>query len=130
MSSSSLGACLLASPDPWALTNCNNPGKRCGAGDPVAFLEALHRRIVDRIAWPWARDWLARHAHLELAERAGWPVLVLVFSAKPPEQGGLLSNTLTPLLLKHYRAAAKTSGRASGPLTDLAATLELWEVGQ
>jgi hypothetical protein len=117
----------MASPDPWAFTNCNNPGKRCGAGDPVAFLEALHRRIVDRIAWPWARDWLARHAHLELAERAGWPVLVLVLTAKPPEE---MCWGYSPLLLKHYRDAAKTAGRASGPLTDLAATLELREVAQ
>ena len=130
MNSSCLGAGRQASPDPWVLTNCNNPGKPCGAGDPVAFLEALHRRIVDRIAWPWARDWLARHAHLELAERAGWPVLVLVLTAKPPEQGALLSNTLTLHLLKHYRDAAKTAGRASGPRTDLAATLELREVAQ
>lgn len=116
---SSLGAGRPASPDPWIVTNCNNPGKPCGAGDPAAFLAALHRRIVDRIAWPWARDWLASHAHLELAERAGWPVLLLILDSDPPPP-----HSSPDLLRRHYSAAAST-GKGTGPLADMAGAVEV-----
>lgn len=123
MDSSCLGAGRQANPDPLILTNCNNPGKPCGAGDPAAFLAALHSRIVDRIAWPWARDWLARHARLGLAMKAGWPVLQLILEADPPP-------LTSPLLLqRHYREAA-IAGKGSGPLADLAASLEVVEVAR
>ena len=118
MNPSSLGAGRQASPDPWIVTNCNNPGKPCGAGDPASFLEALHRRIVDRIAWPWARDWLASHAHLELAERAGWPVLRLILDSDPPPSAS------AHLLQRHYSDAANT-GKGTGPLADLAGAVEV-----
>lgn len=84
------------------------------------FLAALHRRITDRIAWPWARDWLARHARLGLAMEAGWPVLRLILEADPPPTSLLL-------LQRHYREAA-IAGKGSGPLADLAASLEVVEV--
>lgn len=91
-----------------------------------AFLSALHHRIADRIALPWARAWLHAHAHLELGERHGWPVLVLVLEEEDPDP-----HLQTPaLLLRHYKGAA-INGKASGPLSDLAVSLEVaMEAGQ
>ena len=108
----------MASPCSRVLTNCNNPAGACAAGEPVAFLAALHRRIVDRIAWPWARDWLACYAHLELAERAGWPVLLLILDSDPPP-------SVWPQLLHRQYSEAASTGKGTGPLADLAAAVEV-----
>lgn len=101
----------------------NTPLAPCADCGSRPFLAALHARILDRIAWPWARDWLAAHAHLGLAVQAGWPVLRLILEADPPPPA-------SPLLLqRHYREAAIT-GRGAGPLADLAASLEVVEAGR
>jgi len=103
-------------------TVCNTPLAACGGCGSRLFLAALHARIIDRIAWPWARDWLASHAHLGLAVQAGWPVLRLILDTPPPDASLLL-------LQRHYREAAIT-GRGAGPLADLAASLEVVEVAR
>lgn len=105
-------------PHQGTVTFCNTPLARCGDCGSRAFLAALHRRIVDRIAWPWARDWLASHAHLELAERAGWPVLRLILDSDPPPSAS------AHLLQRHYSDAANT-GKGTGPLADLAGAVEV-----
>jgi hypothetical protein len=54
---------------------------------------------------------------------AGWPVLRLILEADPPPLA-------SPLLLqRHYREAA-IAGKGSGPLADLAASLEVVEVAR
>jgi hypothetical protein len=87
-----------------------------------AFLSTLHHRIADHVRSSDFRGWLHQHAHLELAERNGWPVLVLVLEAPIPSWhwGDVL---------QHYRLGA-IHGTASGPLADLAKSLELREVGR
>lgn len=86
-----------------------------------AFLSTLHHRIADHVSSSMFRGWLHQHAHLELAERHGWPVLLLVLEAPPPYWG--------EAVLQHYKLAA-IGGRGSGPLADLAKSLELVEVAR
>lgn len=118
MDSSSGAERPAATPPQGTVTFCNTALAGCGDCGSRAFRAALHHRIVDRIAWPWARDWLARHAHLELAERAGWPVLRLMLDSDPPPPAS------AHLLQRHYSDAA-SAGKGSGPLADLAAAVEL-----
>ena len=107
-----------ATPPLRTFTFCNTELAPCGGCGSRAFLAALHARIVDRIAWPWARDWLRSHARLELTERAGWPVLLLILKGDLPP---LVSSLL---LQRHYQDAAIT-GKGSGPLADLAGSIEV-----
>jgi hypothetical protein len=104
-------------PGKHTVTIRNNPGK---GGDRAAFWQALHRRVCDRMAWPWARAWLATYSRLEPSTAAGWPVFRLVLLADPPP-----SITAT-VLHQHYRNAL-AAGCKSGPLADLAGSLELAE---
>ena len=90
-----------------------------GAG---AFWASLHHRAADRIAYAPIRGWVSAHAHLEPAERHGWPVLVLVLEARPPAE------TSADLIWRHYRDALAGSTGKTGPLADLARSLELREV--
>lgn len=104
-------------PTPGVVTDCNNP--------TTGGLSALHQRVCDRIAWPWARSWLSLHSRLELDTQSGWPLLRLVLLELPDAHGfgGVVGAEL--LLLRHYRQAAKQ------PLADLALSLEArvaWEV--
>ena len=101
-------------------------GIRQGAESPYGtsdFLRCLHRRITDRIAWPHGRAWLQAYSHLDLGERDGWPVLVLELEEAPDP------DWILPKLLFDYKQAA-ISGKASGPLSDLAGSLELREAGR
>jgi hypothetical protein len=93
---------------------------RFGTSD---FLACLHHRITDRIAWPHGRAWLQEYSHLDLGERNGWPVLVLELEEAPDP------HWILPKLLRDYKEAA-ISGKASGPLSDLAGSLELREAGR
>lgn len=114
-----------ASPCTEAHTQAS-PGisSREGRDSASDWLERLHSRACDRIAWPWARWWLQRHSHLEPSTAAGWPVLRLVLTAAaPPETSGLL-------LMRHFRDALGQGCKGCGPLADLAASLELQEVGK
>jgi hypothetical protein len=85
--------------------------------DHGAFLSALHHRLIDRIGWDWGRGWLHAYSHLELSERHGWPLLLLVLEAEP---GGLAS---ADILQCHIRMAAAAKG--DGPLADLASSIEV-----
>lgn len=85
--------------------------------DHGAFLSALHHRLIDRIGWDWARGWLHAYSHLELSERHGWPLLLLVLEAEP---GGPAS---ADILQRHIRVAAAAKG--DGPLADLAGSIEV-----
>ena len=102
---------LVALPSAW---------QKYGTSD---FLACLHRRITDRIAWPHGRAWLQNYSHLDLGERDGWPVLVLELEEAPDP------HWILPKLLHEYKEAA-ISGKASGPLSDLAGSLELREAGR
>jgi hypothetical protein len=93
-------------------------GAAGGSDAADLFFDALHRRVVDRVGWPWARSWLAAHSRLEPCTASGWPALRLVFTAAPPpEASGFL-------LRRHFRDAM-TQGCKSGPLADLGASLEM-----
>ena len=85
--------------------------------DHGAFLSALHDRLIDRISSDWARGWLHAYSHLELSERHGWPLLLLVLEAKP---GGHVS---ADILQRHIRVAAAAKG--DGPFADLASSIEV-----
>ena len=98
----------------------NSANPQAPTGETAAFWQALHRRVCDRMAWPWARAWLATYSRLEPSTAAGWPVFRLVLLADPPP-----SITAT-VLHQHYRNAL-VSGCKSGPLADLAGSLELAE---
>jgi len=87
------------------------------AGRGSAFLAALHHRLIDRISWDWARGWLHAHSRLELSERHGWPLLLVLLEAEPP---GVVS---AELLQRHIRLAAAVRG--DGPLADLAGSIEV-----
>ena len=103
------------------VTKCYTPLASChgvaGRADRGAFLSALHHRLIDRISWDWARGWLHAYSHLELSERHGWPLLLLVLEAEP---GGPAS---ADILQRHIRVAAAVKG--DGPLADLASSIEV-----
>ena len=103
----------------------DTPRSRVLTGDaPGDWLESLHSRACDRIDWALGRWWLQRHSRLEPATAAGWPVLRLVLTAAaPPGTSGLL-------LMRHFRDALGQGCKGCGPLADLAASLELQEVGK
>jgi hypothetical protein len=65
---------------------------------------------------------LHAYSHLELTERHGWPLLLLVLEAEPP---GFVS---ADALQTHARLAASVKG--GGPFSDLAASIEVVEVAQ
>ncbi|MEY3930605.1 MAG: hypothetical protein RLZZ516_2315 [Cyanobacteriota bacterium] len=96
------------------LAFCHGVASRADHG---AFLSALHHRLIDRISWDWARAWLHAYSHLELSERHGWPLLLLVLEAEP---GGLGT---AEMLQRHIRVAAAAKG--DGPLADLASSIEV-----
>lgn len=82
-----------------------------------AFLASLHHRLIDRVAWDWARGWLHAYSHLELGERHGWPLLLLVLEGEPP--GCVVATALQT----HVRLASSVKG--GGPFADLASSLEV-----
>lgn len=97
-----------------ALACCHGLESRADHG---AFLSALHHRLIDRVAWDWARGWLHAYSHLELSERHGWPLLLLVLEAEPASIGS------ADLLQRHVRLAAAAKG--DGLLSDLATSIEV-----
>jgi hypothetical protein len=96
----------------------NSANPQAPTGETAAFWQALHRRVCDRIALPWARAWLAAYSRLEPSTAADWPVLRLVLEADPPPEAW------SGLLHRHYRDAL-SAGCKNGPLADLARSLEL-----
>ena len=96
------------------LALCHGVASRADHG---AFLSALHDRLIDRISGDWARGWLHAYSHLELSERHGWPLLLLVLEGEP---GGLAT---AEMLQRHIRVAAAVKG--DGPLADLASSIEV-----
>jgi hypothetical protein len=92
-------------------------------GTDAAFWDALHHRTCDQIGWTWGRWWLQHHSRLEPAVSVGWPVLRLIFTAVPPREA-------SPLLLHRYFRAALAQRCKTGPLGDLASSLELVEVAR
>ena len=89
-----------------------------------AFWASLHHRTTDQIGWAPIRGWLHAYAHLEPTERHGWPVLLLVLEAPPPD--GIYPETVW----HHYKNVLTASAGKAGPLADLARSLELQGVGR
>ena len=119
----------LSNPYPFAtpfggqnLQNHNSTSDPAGQGPQSlqgtsAFLASLHHRLIDRVALDWARGWLHAYSHLELTERHGWPLLLLVLEAEHP------GCDWTNALQKHVRLAGSVKG--GGPFADLAASIEV-----